>query len=259
MIAIIAILASLLLPALSRAKAQAQKAICLNNFKELHLAWHMYIDDNNGHLPYNDLAVGAGEDPQAPNWVAGMMQWQDDWKDNTNTVKLIKPYGGIGPYLKEPSVFKCPSDKSQVKIKGTMCSRVRSIAMNEYMGTQIGLNPNGDPEAYHYATLGNLVRLPEEMGLVFIDTHEDSIVSGMFQFDHPYVYWWDTFPASRHNGAATLSFTDGHVVCHKWLDSRTRQPVTRKGLYGIPQPGNQDILWLQLRASQWKPGVVPHN
>src|ERR1051326_8643872 len=70
-IAVIAILASLLIPALARAKAQGQKAICINNFRQLHLAWHMYIDDSNGHLPYNDLGEGAGEKPNNPNWVAG--------------------------------------------------------------------------------------------------------------------------------------------------------------------------------------------
>ena len=65
-IAIIAILASLLLTALSRAKGMAQTSACINNLKQLQLAWQMYPEDNNDVLPLND-AVGSASDIKVPS------------------------------------------------------------------------------------------------------------------------------------------------------------------------------------------------
>ena len=64
-IAIIAVLAALLLPALNRAKAQAQAIYCLNNLKQLHLAWYFYAEDNDDRLPRNWIGPDAGRDPRA--------------------------------------------------------------------------------------------------------------------------------------------------------------------------------------------------
>jgi prepilin-type processing-associated H-X9-DG protein len=125
--------------------------------------------------------------------------------------------------------------------------------MNNHMRGNFPSDPA--TEEWHYQNLGNLVGvLPLEGGFVFIDTHEDSIATGEFWVS-PRVYWasaWGQFPASRHNGSATLSFSDGHVVSHKWIDSRTRQPVTGKSLYGERQDDNPDIVWLQNRATVYR-------
>lgn len=261
-IAIIAILAALLFPVLSRAKEEGRKAACLNNFRQLHLAWHLYIEDNNGTMPFNTFSVPTTGGPGI-NWVGGWLSPRDEtdiaWRDNTNAVLLLKAEGGIGQYLNDARVFKCPSDRSVKKINGILYPRVRSVSMNVYMGMPF-LNVDGDPASWRYQRLEHVAaHPPRESGAVFIDTHEDSISVGLFNIEPPFVPWWDTFPGSRHNGAATISFTDGHVICHRWTDERTRQPVTGKWLYGVKQEGNRDIRWMQECATLAKPNGLIYN
>jgi hypothetical protein len=190
------------------------------------------------------------------------MQRQDNWLDNTNGTKMIKTFGGIGSYLNDVKIFKCPSDQSLAKIGGRQLPRVRSVAMNDYFGGQNGdIDPNGDPTSYHYQTSANLLAHPPlENGAVFIDTHEDSIASGFFQVAPPFAPWWEGFPGNRHAGA-TISFSDGHVICHRWLDERTKMPISGVQLPSMKQPGNKDIHWLQERATAVKPNgmIYPPN
>src|ERR1039457_2498766 len=100
-IAIIAILAALLLPGLSGAKIRAQAVTCLNNTKQLGLAWIMYADDNNGDLALKDGQGGTG----AFDWVKGGLNFGADNPDNTNITFLLS--GPLGPYVKTPGVYKC--------------------------------------------------------------------------------------------------------------------------------------------------------
>src|SRR5207244_1874807 len=118
-------------------------------------------------------------------------------------------------------VFKCPSDRSLASIRGSFYPRARSVMMNSYMGFQPGQpQPDGDPYAYVMEDwLAS--HPPVETGFVFIDAHEDSMATGFFLVSLPFVSAWNHFPGSRHNGAATLSFSDGHAICHKWRDPRT--------------------------------------
>src|SRR6516162_3214472 len=126
-IAIIAILAAMLLPALSKAKLKAQGISCLNNLKELQLAITMYASDNQETFPENP---GAGTSLNA--WVAGVMTWDNSIQpnpQNTNTTLLTA--GEIGPYVaKNTGVFKCPADT----IPGAVGPRVRSVSMNGFVG-----------------------------------------------------------------------------------------------------------------------------
>jgi prepilin-type N-terminal cleavage/methylation domain-containing protein/prepilin-type processing-associated H-X9-DG protein len=245
-IAIIGILASLLFPAIARGKAEGQRAVCINNFRQLHLAWHLYIDDNDDTMPMNQFGPPMTGLPGTLNWVGGWFSPQrvrDNWLDNTNVTLLLNVEGGIGSYLKETKVFKCPSDRSVARIGGVLYSRVRSVAMNHHMGSPYG---DGPDSSWDYQKLADVqAHSPRESGVVFIDTHEDSVATGMFLVAPLYYPAWEHFPASRHNGAATLSFTDGHVICRRWTDSRTRRPATGYWLYGERQPGNPDIRWLQ--------------
>ena len=80
-IAIIAILASLLPPALSRARAKAQGIVCLNNLKQLTLAWVMYVEDNNDWLvPNNPVLIRSAN--SSSSWALGDIRYGNP--DGTN-------------------------------------------------------------------------------------------------------------------------------------------------------------------------------
>ena len=128
-IAIIAILAGLLLPALNKAKLKTERAACINNQKQLTLAWIMYADDANGSLVPNTATSAAGQ----PSWVTGKLSWDfppvPSNPDNTNTDNLSNSL--LGPYCNRAvGIYKCPGDKVSAA-KGV---RVRSISMNGQMG-----------------------------------------------------------------------------------------------------------------------------
>src|SRR5579872_2911377 len=113
-IAIIAILAAMLLPALSRAKQQAQGVQCLSNTKQLVLAWSIYADENASYYPPNWNEAGTDVDP---TWCPGILSFAPNNKDNTNWHQLVDnvaPFGtsaSLGPYLgRSYQVFKCPAD-----------------------------------------------------------------------------------------------------------------------------------------------------
>src|SRR6266542_1616049 len=105
-IAIIAILAGLLLPALGKAKTKAQGIYCLNNLKQLHLAWLNYADDHAGVLVPNLGIAGIPEN----SWVAGNLGIGGYVPDDTNIVKITTAM--LWPYTKALGIYRCPADKS---------------------------------------------------------------------------------------------------------------------------------------------------
>src|SRR3954465_5721964 len=106
-IAIIAILAAMLLPALSKAKARAYGIQCMNNTRQLLLAWKMYTGDSNDVLPPNE------EFPIVPgaSWVSGIMDYSGNANpDNTNTLYLTDPkFCKLAPYTRSAAIYKCPA------------------------------------------------------------------------------------------------------------------------------------------------------
>ena len=266
-IAIIAILAGLLLPALVKAKAQAQRVACLNTMKQLQLAWHMYAEDHNDRVAENDVHAGInGLSPQTASWVAGtmcyetMQGWEEFYSQSTNTLLLVPGgYGSIGLYTKSPGIYKCPADRSWILLGGQRHARVRSVSMNEFVGFT-------DPASYFY-TFGktsDLVVPGPANTFVFVDEHEDSIIGATFSVDMGFVgpgfagpdTWWLQLPASRHSGSGVFSFADGHAETKKWVDARTIVPVKRVGRSEAENsPHNPDILWLRERATSKKPAA----
>src|SRR5207245_40904 len=113
-IAIIAILAAMLLPALIRAKQKTEGVYCMNNTKQMAIAWVMYGDDNNGRLVYNRDGGNVGKQQADAAWAGGWLQLDDqgiNHTDNTNIQLLVNhdrwPWGAfLGPYVKSPSAFK---------------------------------------------------------------------------------------------------------------------------------------------------------
>lgn len=256
-IAIIAILAALLLPALAKAKEKAKGIYCMNNTKQLTLAWIMYADDNGSKLPENETSSTGGD---IFGWVNGIMNWDPNNPDNINTVLMLS--GEIGPYTKNANLYKCPSDLSIVTITqgrniGTQ-PRVRSYTMNCY----VGYNPEDsikiDPTFRKFVKSSDIIH--PTMTFVFIDEHEDSINDGWFGMNmngyesDPSQYGIRDYPASYHNRAAGLSYADGHSEIRKWQDARTT-PAAKQGQalqLNVASPNNVDVGWLQERTTSLK-------
>ena len=258
-IAVIAILAALLLPALSQAKQQAYTAVCINNQKQLQLAWHMYVEDNNGKLPRNDLNTLNRVPPneQSQLWVQGIMSLESwtwfDVRDNTNTLKLTDPrYCTLGPYTKAAGLYKCPADKSWVMIDGQRHNRVRSYSMNDYLGAWVGSLGLGDFWRVRRQMSQFVAPSPCET-FVFICEHPDSIQDGTFIVDVD-GRGWDSLPSCQQHGrSGVLSFADGHVEKHRWLDPQMIRPYLHEGFPGNVIPNSKDVEWLRERTAQLYP------
>lgn len=111
-IAVIAILASMLAPTLGRAKQKAQGIQCLNNSRQLVLAWMMYADDYNGFLVQNRHGVDAqGPSPNPNSWVGGWLDWSAR-SDNTNSMFLTDArWAKLAPYAaRAKELYHCPAD-----------------------------------------------------------------------------------------------------------------------------------------------------
>src|SRR5262245_50201676 len=136
-VAVIGILASILLPALSGAREKGRGIHCLSNLRQVGLALHVYTGDNDDEFPFNMGTDGTRRTVQARtylNWVNNVMTWALD-SDNTNTFLLTA--GGLGSYLDPAAAaFRCPSDHalSQVQRQAGWSHRVRSISMNAMLG-----------------------------------------------------------------------------------------------------------------------------
>lgn len=121
-IAIIAILAAMLLPALSKAKLKAQGIQCVNNSRQFALAWMLYADDNAGVLVPNSGSPATN----VPTWVLGNMQTSVD-RTNYDLIRI----GLLFPYTKSFNLYKCP---------GNQTDESRGISMNNFMnGSGLGI------------------------------------------------------------------------------------------------------------------------
>jgi prepilin-type N-terminal cleavage/methylation domain-containing protein/prepilin-type processing-associated H-X9-DG protein len=257
-IAIIAILAALLLPALSRAKARAQGVYCMNNEKQLTLAWMMYADDNQGNLVPN---YGGGTSDPTLSWVLGWESFLPNTSDNTNLTYLENTK--ISRYTQNIGIYKCPSDNYQAMQPAGNMARVRSVSMNAFIegGAYAGQHgPNDSKLAtgwYSYNNMSDIVNPIPSTLWVFVDEQADSINDGYME-TQPSMYpgSWEDLPASYHNGAGGYGFADGHAEIHKWLDASTLIPVTMVSHNGFTSSGPNDLAWqLYHSSAQSGPGA----
>ncbi len=260
-IAIIAILAGMLLPALSKAKAKAQGIMCLSNSKQIMIAWQMYPGDNNDKLVPNFGVNNSTSDAKSGvyeknTWIANAMSWDTD-PMNTNTAfikgSLLSPYmsGSI-------NIYKCPADNylHVIQRRQGWSGRVRSISMNSFFGPY-STNPS-DPWATgkntHFPAYRQWLKLSHVSTpanfFVTLDEHPDSINDGYFLNNPATALQWGDGPASYHNGAGGLAFADGHSEIHKWLSTSTKIPVVYYwGPPGFDAVGKKDYEWLAQRMS----------
>ena len=236
-IAIIAILAAMLLPALSKAKTKAQGIMCLNNTKQLTLAWLTYAHDNTDHCVY-DKPGGNGD---FQNWVANVMTWGLD-PANTNTSYITE--AKLGSYTSRSlGIYKCPADS----IPSQAGPRTRSLSMNAFVGNT-GNSGSINSQYQQYLKLTEFAH-PTDI-YVFLDEHPDSINDGWFVFcsaaDPAERTQWSDLPASYHNGAGGFSFADGHSQIKKWQSASTKRPVKQNTTDFPVAVGTdtRDITWV---------------
>jgi prepilin-type N-terminal cleavage/methylation domain-containing protein len=268
-IAIIAILAAMLLPALARAKSKAQGISCINNMKQLDLAWLLYASEFNEMLPPNPPGT-SGDSIGEPGdslgaWVAGWLVYAPSTStDNTNTALLVSPVyqpcGSIGPYTKNPAVYHCPGDASTDPKYGP---RVRSCSMNDFVGAIVDpqdsfFDPWSSGYEYYRKTT-DFKKLAPSNAWVFLDERANSIDDGWF-YVLPNGYnpaggttsvTVQNLPAVYHNNCSSFSFADGHAEIHKWASgnfinlSGNEQSTT----YSSGQSGFADGYWLVSHAT----------
>ncbi|HZR18969.1 MAG TPA: prepilin-type N-terminal cleavage/methylation domain-containing protein [Verrucomicrobiae bacterium] len=279
-IAIIAILAAMLLPVLARAKQKGQGMQCMNNHRQLCLAWRMYADDSRDWLVYasGDSAYDANHPTLSGNpfnqyaWSLSNIDFDPNNRYNWD-VSLDMVKRPLWQYAKTASIYKCPADHSSVTVNGVVKPRIRTMSMNLYVGGFAFTNvldaaggwafANGYAVYHKLSEFGGSSAAPPDKIFVFLDMREDRVNWGNFMTDmsgysptDPSLYTFTTdLPGTYHDLACGFSFADGHAEMKRWHDPRTTpaySPITDP--YATPSsPNNVDIAWLQDHSSRPQP------
>jgi prepilin-type N-terminal cleavage/methylation domain-containing protein/prepilin-type processing-associated H-X9-DG protein len=268
-IAIIAILAGMLLPALTRAKQKAVGISCMNNLKQLQMAWFLYSGDFDDQLvPTGGLTAtaSAATDPASlrnnGNWVHGRMDGVPTATYIGATDPSLIQCGALFPYSKSVKIYKCPADqKTGLVLGGGQGPTSRSMSMNAW------LNPLKPPQwtddeswdTYEGYTGMNYLTVYRKqsdvanhqggpsMLFVTLDENPFAINDGFFVVDPNQPTTWVDVPASYHNNASGFGFADGHAEIKKWRDSSML--AARTSNVAMQRLFPDDLQWLQQRAT----------
>jgi len=211
-IAIIAILAGMLLPALSKAKSKATGIKCVSNLKQMQLAWHLYADDNNDNVVRNFLG-----DTNA--WIGGNVNSAPGW---TNIYDIKN--GRLWPYNTSLEIYKCPADVAYKQgLKSII--RVRSFSMSGRMGGDVACCDFVNPGVPFFLKTAAINDPSPSEAFVFVDEDKESIDDGFFavQAKVPNTGYWQNTPASRHGNGGNVSFADGHSQTWHWFEATTKK------------------------------------
>jgi len=262
----------------------------MNNHRSLMVGWQMYVNDNQDRLPYaSDTSSKTSYqsanwplDPNDPNvitpgvWIPGIMDFKPTVQNHCNWDPQALTLSPLWNYVgRSAAIFKCPADPSSVNINGTVFPRIRTMAMNLWLGGFAGslyndsnLKANSSDPLTTWAFYLKYGDLSKGGGgaaniFVFLDMRPDSINVGNFgvcmdgypnggSAAAPGKYrFWD-LPGNQHNGSCSFSYADGHSAAHKWTDSKTTPPYDYKN--GSPgtftSPNNADVAALQQMATR---------
>jgi prepilin-type N-terminal cleavage/methylation domain-containing protein/prepilin-type processing-associated H-X9-DG protein len=258
-IAIIAILAALLLPALTNAKQKGQGISCLSNLHQLQLGWYMYSGDFNDFLVptagvlQTDNAVPPTAMSKNGNWVHGIINTAFGGGPPGATDPAPVMAGALYPFVKNVKVYKCPADKKTMAWGPQQLPTNRSMSMNGWLNPL----PGQDPQSQGFG-MGKIFRKQSDVAthrggavklFVTVDENPGSINDGWFvcQVDSLTPTIWQDVPASYHNKACGFGFADGHSEIKKWRDGNVIRATARP----VPvDPGwKDDLAWLMERSS----------
>jgi prepilin-type N-terminal cleavage/methylation domain-containing protein len=243
-IAIIAILASLHLPALAKAKGQAWRVQCISNHKQLALTWTLYQDDYNGGLPSN--VRGAPPRGSGLNWVESTVHGATPGFIDTNAI-IDPKRAGFAAYLKTLAIYRCPAERTIYRVGIRRVPKLRSYSMNDYL--------NGGAEQYApippvtFYKRNSEFRRPAEL-FVFIDVEPLSICYTPFEIPVVNTQNYFTAPGALHDKrAGVLSFADGHSESHRWKKPVVRATTPTLVSNPHPVPSNpQDVSYIRTRS-----------
>jgi len=250
-IAVIAILMAILMPALRLAREQGKRAVCLNNLKQLTLAWLVYTHENEDCM-VNGEAGGdrtSGGVITEKAWIGKC--WHDDYRNGTLLPKAVQitaiMEGALWPYCSNIKLYRCPTG-----YRGEM---VTYAAMDSVNG-RARANTKNDG-----VWVNNTMQLDQpQQRAVFID--EGWVSPDSFAVHYVEEKWFDD-PMVRHGNGTSLSFADGHSEYWKWKGADTIEfgkERDRDWKGGNPTPstdeGFQDLYRIQ-RACWGKLGYNP--
>ena len=263
-IAIIAILAALLLPALGRAKGKARQIACINNLKQLATAGTLYAGDANDHVPPNGFGSSDILNGQRL-WVLGEEHYKFTSPPSpnpafTNLNYLNDPqHAAFAQYIPSVATYRCPEDRTTVELNGRAHPKVRTYALNSYLGWAEWVPPGYNrTRHWTFEKWSALAEASPTTIFSFIDVAPGNVCLPAFvvrmgaggQFYH--------LPSIQHGGRGAVAFGDGHVETRRWIESRT---LTEAALPWNPNhwtlwdPGNRDLEWLQDHATVPRPSA----
>ncbi len=259
-VAMLALLSTALLPALTSFGTHSRTFQCLNNLRQLSLAWREYTEDNQDKLLYASGNSPTGVyNPSVPAWVSGAMGYdganRSNWEPSYDIFR-----SPMWPYCTNAyQIWRCPSDPSYVIVSGVARPRVRSISMNVYLGGFAGTDGGwGWANQFRlFLKATDLTAPGPAKTFVFLEMRPDSINWPDFQTemagypDQPALYQFNTdYPNMLHDLACNFSFADGHAETHHWLDPRTVPAFGPQLPLSLAVPGDPDIAWLQDHATR---------
>jgi len=252
-IAIIAILAALLLPALTSAKTRTQLTICVSNLRQMQIAWHLYAADNRDYMVPN----APFSTPQT-GWCPAILG--EDWFFSTKNIdRALYKSALLAPYLVgQINAYKCPGDT----IPSQNGQRLRSYSMNGQMAPPAGLNGGGSAyRVFQKLTDLSLSSLSPSAAFIWCEESMSTLNDGYLQIDPvgvggPTGFFPDVPGAYHATSACGFSFADGHGEGHRWQTSVLKIPtVAGQGYHagGVRPVGvnsqNADWVWFTSHAT----------